>query len=204
VKSDLTSFNDQALVRATWFDALGRVRLTKQLEQASDDVNNNSYGIKVLTRYYTPPSSGTSFQLVSNPYVSGNEGSMGWTRTKFDTNGRPVEAVHFNGPASSLPYPWGGNSSSTGTVATSYASNTVTTTDEAGVSRTSSVDGLGRMTQVNESGITVVLVTHELDIAARAHRRIMFRDGLIVEDTSVEDTRVRDASVDEMIVEAAQ
>jgi putative ABC transport system ATP-binding protein len=36
---------------------------------------------------------------------------------------------------------------------------------------------------LNESGITVILVTHELDIAARARRRITFRDGSIVEDT---------------------
>ena len=37
--------------------------------------------------------------------------------------------------------------------------------------------------ELNESGITVILVTHELDIAARARRRITFRDGFIVEDT---------------------
>jgi putative ABC transport system ATP-binding protein len=37
--------------------------------------------------------------------------------------------------------------------------------------------------QLNETGITVILVTHELDIAARARRRITFRDGLMVEDT---------------------
>ena len=30
---------------------------------------------------------------------------------------------------------------------------------------------------LNASGITVILVTHELDIARRAHRRITFRDG---------------------------
>jgi putative ABC transport system ATP-binding protein len=36
--------------------------------------------------------------------------------------------------------------------------------------------------ELNEGGITVVLVTHETDIAARARRRITFRDGLIVED----------------------
>jgi putative ABC transport system ATP-binding protein len=36
---------------------------------------------------------------------------------------------------------------------------------------------------LNKSGITVVLVTHERDIAARAHRRITFRDGFMVEDT---------------------
>jgi putative ABC transport system ATP-binding protein len=36
---------------------------------------------------------------------------------------------------------------------------------------------------LNEGGITVILVTHELDIAARAHRRITFRDGFMVEET---------------------
>jgi putative ABC transport system ATP-binding protein len=36
--------------------------------------------------------------------------------------------------------------------------------------------------QLNESGITVILVTHELDIARRAHRRLTFRDGKMVED----------------------
>jgi len=35
---------------------------------------------------------------------------------------------------------------------------------------------------LNRHGITVILVTHETDIAAYAQRRIVFRDGLIVED----------------------
>ena len=36
---------------------------------------------------------------------------------------------------------------------------------------------------LNETGITVILVTHELDIAGRARRRITFKDGLMFEDT---------------------
>ena len=35
----------------------------------------------------------------------------------------------------------------------------------------------------------MILVTHELDIAARARRRITFRDGLIVEDAASEPAR---------------
>jgi putative ABC transport system ATP-binding protein len=35
---------------------------------------------------------------------------------------------------------------------------------------------------LNEGGITVIIVTHEPDIAARAKRRVTFVDGLIVED----------------------
>ena len=38
--------------------------------------------------------------------------------------------------------------------------------------------------QLNETGITVILVTHEPDIARRAHRRITFRDGKIVDEAS--------------------
>ncbi|MGY6661095.1 MAG: ABC transporter ATP-binding protein [Glycocaulis sp.] len=37
--------------------------------------------------------------------------------------------------------------------------------------------------QLNASGITLILVTHEPDVGARARRRIVFRDGRIVEDT---------------------
>ncbi|MEN9543297.1 MAG: hypothetical protein RLZZ598_130 [Pseudomonadota bacterium] len=38
------------------------------------------------------------------------------------------------------------------------------------------------LTALNDDGITVILVTHEHDVAAWARRRIVFRDGRIVED----------------------
>jgi len=37
--------------------------------------------------------------------------------------------------------------------------------------------------QLHEEGLTMVMVTHDLDVAARARRRIAFRDGKVVEDT---------------------
>ena len=39
----------------------------------------------------------------------------------------------------------------------------------------------------NDEGITVVLVTHEADIARYARRRILFRDGQIIADEAVTD-----------------
>ena len=42
------------------------------------------------------------------------------------------------------------------------------------------------LTQLNTQGITVVLVTHEHDVAAWARRRIVFRDGNIIEDVRQE------------------
>lgn len=38
--------------------------------------------------------------------------------------------------------------------------------------------------RLNGDGITLIIVTHEADVGARARRRITFRDGLIVEDVT--------------------
>ncbi|MDP3166067.1 MAG: ABC transporter ATP-binding protein [Hydrogenophaga sp.] len=59
-----------------------------------------------------------------------------------------------------------------------------------------SEDIMRLLTDLNEQGITVVLVTHEADIAAWAKRRLVFRDGLIVED-------VRQTPVRPLVPEAA-
>ena len=39
------------------------------------------------------------------------------------------------------------------------------------------------LTDLNRQGITIILVTHEADVAAFASRRILFRDGDIESDT---------------------
>ncbi|HEX6363882.1 MAG TPA: ATP-binding cassette domain-containing protein, partial [Albitalea sp.] len=45
-----------------------------------------------------------------------------------------------------------------------------------------SEDIMGVLAGLNAQGMTVVLVTHEHDIAAWARRRLVFRDGRILED----------------------
>jgi putative ABC transport system ATP-binding protein len=52
-------------------------------------------------------------------------------------------------------------------------------------SRTS-VEIMALLQALNREGITIVLVTHERDIAGFAKRIIMFRDGLVVEDKANE------------------
>jgi len=52
-------------------------------------------------------------------------------------------------------------------------------------SRTS-IEIMGVFQSLNEQGITVVMVTHELDIAQFARRTIIMRDGLVVNDKLVE------------------
>src|SRR5438309_6022179 len=51
-------------------------------------------------------------------------------------------------------------------------------------SRTS-VEIMGIFQQLNERGITVIMVTHEQDIAAYARRNVIMRDGVILEDRPV-------------------
>ena len=49
-------------------------------------------------------------------------------------------------------------------------------------SRTS-VQILTILSELNARGLTIVLVTHEADIASYAHRQVKFRDGRIIDDT---------------------
>src|SRR5881394_1141705 len=55
-------------------------------------------------------------------------------------------------------------------------------------SRTS-VEIMGIFQQLNERGITVIMVTHEQDIAAYAQRNVVMRDGLVLNDFAVADRR---------------
>jgi putative ABC transport system ATP-binding protein len=50
----------------------------------------------------------------------------------------------------------------------------------------SAAEVLEILSQLNQSGRTVVLITHEADVAAGAHRILRIRDGLFVDDSGVE------------------
>ncbi len=52
-----------------------------------------------------------------------------------------------------------------------------------------SEDIMGVFQSLNDQGITVLLVTHEAEIAQYAGRRIVFRDGKLIEDAAVADRR---------------
>jgi putative ABC transport system ATP-binding protein len=55
-------------------------------------------------------------------------------------------------------------------------------------SRTS-IEIMGVFQQLNEAGITLMMVTHELDIAAYCKRIIVMRDGELITDTRNTDRR---------------
>jgi putative ABC transport system ATP-binding protein len=58
-----------------------------------------------------------------------------------------------------------------------------------------SVEVMGVFQKLNEAGITIVMVTHELDIAAFTKRNVIMRDGLVVNDTLVERRSVADEEI---------
>jgi putative ABC transport system ATP-binding protein len=52
-----------------------------------------------------------------------------------------------------------------------------------------SIEIMGLFQELNDSGITVIMVTHELDIAAYCKRIVVMRDGQVVSDTRNENRR---------------
>ena len=53
-----------------------------------------------------------------------------------------------------------------------------------------SIEIMGLFQELNDSGITIVMVTHELDIAAYCKRIVVMRDGRIISDSRNESRRV--------------
>lgn len=49
----------------------------------------------------------------------------------------------------------------------------------------SSVEIMNIFQGLNDEGVTIVMVTHEPDIAAFTKRKVVFRDGVIIEDTPI-------------------
>jgi len=52
-----------------------------------------------------------------------------------------------------------------------------------------SIDIMGLFQDLNDEGVTIVLVTHERDIARYSKRWVEMRDGQIVEDKTIDDRR---------------
>ena len=61
-------------------------------------------------------------------------------------------------------------------------------------SRTS-VEIMGIFQQLNERGITIVMVTHEQDIAGYARRNVVMRDGILLSDKAVTQRAVAEAEL---------
>jgi len=125
------------LSQKTVYDSLGRV---SQQQLTSDPQGT------VLTD--TTYDSVGRVATVSNPYRSTGDPAYGITTYKYDALGRTCVVVPPDGTAisgSTCPTTQPAND-----LSTTYSANTTTVTDQAGKSRKSVTDGLGRLTQVFE------------------------------------------------------
>ena len=57
-----------------------------------------------------------------------------------------------------------------------------------------SEDIMRLLTELNQQGMTVIIVTHENDVAAWARRRIVFKDGRLIEDQAQQPRRPKAAA----------
>jgi putative ABC transport system ATP-binding protein len=55
-----------------------------------------------------------------------------------------------------------------------------------------SIEVMGILQRLNNSGITILMVTHEPDIAAYSKRNVAFRDGKVTHDDMVQNRRLAD------------
>jgi RHS repeat-associated protein len=152
-RADLNTTNDGKLVSIEHYDQLGRLRLSRSLDDATtQDPYNETHGTK--KQYRQAFSGSNSYGLASAPYAAnysynaGGEAGMGWKRTKYDSGGKAIEDETFVG--ATLPAPWGANTSSSGKQTTQYDANYTTVTEQANKKRRSEIDGLGRLTRVDE------------------------------------------------------
>lgn len=61
-----------------------------------------------------------------------------------------------------------------------------------------SIEIMGVFQKLNDSGITIVMVTHELDIARYTKRMIILRDGKVVTDETVRDRLIADNELQQL------
>ena len=127
-----------SIVQTTVMDGLGHVTQT-QLKSDPEGPDFTDTVVNGMGRPYQ----------VSNPHRSGSLPTDGITTTIFDALGRTclVAPPDAAAPAPSATCP---TSAPPGDVFTSYSGNCTTVTDEAGKSRKSCSDGLGRLTGVWE------------------------------------------------------
>jgi len=59
----------------------------------------------------------------------------------------------------------------------------------------SSIEIMDIFESLNNEGVTIVMVTHEADIAAHTKRNVVFRDGEIISDNPVKNRITRETRI---------
>jgi putative ABC transport system ATP-binding protein len=103
-----------------------------------------------------------------------------------------LEAVGLSDRAQHVPNELSGGQQQRAAVARAIVTNpALILADEptGNLDSVASADVMDIFTEVHQAGRTVVVITHEEDVAARAHRVIRLRDGHVVSDTASDGPR---------------
>ncbi|HVS29974.1 MAG TPA: ABC transporter ATP-binding protein [Thermoanaerobaculia bacterium] len=121
-------------------------------------------------------------------------GELGWTRQqRREAAGRALERVGLKGREGSRPSQLSGGQQQRVSIARALVTEpAIVLADEptGNLDTRTSEEIMGIFQQLNDSGKTIVLITHEQDIATHAKRIVHVRDGLIQQDERIEQRRV--------------
>lgn len=158
VVTDRDAFNDQQLAVVYHFNQLGELYMERGTDDTGGAISaSGTAGVKGIQ--VSRVETGRSISVASNPYRSTSDGTMGWTRKEFDSEGRIKEEAHYRGAS----IPWaGGSANLTGKTSYSYSGDATTTSDAAGATTTVTTDALGRVKTVAQSGMSGASYTYDL------------------------------------------
>ncbi len=113
----------------------------------------------------------------------------GWITAAHQQRCRQLaELVGLGGRINHLPSQLSGGQQQRGAIARSLASDpTILLADEptGNLDSSTTLEILDLLASLNAAGKTVIMVTHELDVAQRANRIVRIKDGLVVADETV-------------------
>ena len=139
----------------------------------------------------------TALENVELPLLYGESGFS--TTERADLARRALTRVGLQGRESHHPSQLSGGQQQRVAIARALVTDpAIVLADEptGNLDTTTSEEIMGIFQDLNDSGKTIVVITHEHDIAAYAKRAVVFRDGLIVEDRPVTQNRVRSSRVE--------
>ena len=121
-------------------------------------------------------------------------GELGWTREqRRDAAKRSLELVGLKGREGHYPSQLSGGQQQRVAIARALVTDpAIILADEptGNLDSKTSVEIMGIFQKLNDVGKTIVLITHEADIAQHAKRVVQVRDGLIQNDEKVQQHRV--------------
>jgi putative ABC transport system ATP-binding protein len=145
-----------------------------------------------------------SFNLLSRTSAMENVelpllyGEFGWTRAqRHDAARRAIELVGLKGREGHYPSQLSGGQQQRVAIARALVTDpAILLADEptGNLDSRTSIEIMGIFQELNDAGKTVVLITHEPDIAQHAKRIVHVRDGLIQQDEKIAQHRVATAA----------